>query len=235
MIYLRSGFFYLGYLTSGFLFGFLGCMICPFLSLKLRIKFLSIWPRFSNWLLYKSCDIKVIVLGAEGIPDPPFVVVSNHQGQWETFYFQYLFFPLTTLLKKELLFIPFWGWSLALLRPISIDRKNPKTALKKVLSEGEDRINGGFSVLFFPEGTRSKPKEVGKYARSGFELAKKCKVPVLPIVHNSGTCWPAHKFLKYPGNITLKIGSPFKDTSSTKVAAKGVEEWTKKEILEMQS
>lgn len=233
MIYLRSGFFYLGYLTSGFLFGFLGCMICPLLSLKLRIKFLSMWPRFSNWLLYKCCGIKVLVLGADGIPDPPFIVVSNHQGQWETFYFQYFFFPLITLLKKELLLIPFWGWSLALLNPISIDRGNRKAALRKVLKEGKDRINKGFSVLFFPEGTRSKPKEVGKYARSGFELAKICEVPVLPIAHNSGTCWPAHRFLKYPGNIILKIGLPLKDFSSTKEAAIGVEEWTRKEISEM--
>jgi len=175
----------------------------------------------------------VLVLGADGIPDPPFIVVSNHQGQWETFYFQYFFFPLITLLKKELLLIPFWGWSLALLNPISIDRGNRKAALRKVLKEGKERINKGFSVLFFPEGTRSRPKEVGKYARSGFELAKICEVPVLPRAHNSGTCWPAHRFLKYPGNIILKIGLPLKDFSSTKEAASSVEEWTRKEISEM--
>ena len=112
MLYFRSGLFYLFYVSTAFLIGLLGCIIGPFLTLDRRIKFLSLWPRFSNWLLYKTCRIKISVLGIENIPEPPFVVVSNHQGQWETFYYQYLFFPLTTLLKRELLLIPIWGWSL---------------------------------------------------------------------------------------------------------------------------
>ena len=88
-----------------------------------------------------------------------------------------------------------WGWALALLKPIAINRGNPAIALKTALNEGEARIKKGFSILNFPEGTRKDPGEVGKYARSGFELAKKMQVPVLPIVHISGDCWPAHRFL----------------------------------------
>ena len=235
MLYFRSGFFYLFYVSTAFLIGLLGCIIGPFLTLNRRIKFLSVWPRFSNWLLYKTCRIKISVLGIENIPEPPFVVVSNHQGQWETFYYQYLFFPLTTLLKRELLLIPIWGWSLWLLRPIAIDRGSPRSSLKKVLVEGGVKLQKGFVILFFPEGTRSKPDEVGKFARSGFELAKRNEVPVLPLAHNSGACWPAHKFLKYPGNIILKIGKPLKKITSTIDAARNTEEWARKEVSNMKN
>ena len=235
MLYFRSGLFYLFYVSTAFLIGLLGCIIGPFLTLNRRIKFLSVWPRFSNWLLYKTCRIKILVLGIENIPEPPFVVVSNHQGQSETFYYQYLFFPLTTLLKKELLLIPIWGWALWLLRPIAIDRGSPRSSLKKVLVEGGIKLKKGFVILFFPEGTRNKPNEVGKFARSGFELAKRNEVPVLPLAHNSGSCWPAHKFLKYPGNIILKIGKPLKKITSTIDAARNTEEWARKEVSNMKN
>ena len=173
MIYLRSLSFYILYLLSGLLAGLAGCLIGPFLNISNRIKFLSAWPRFANWALYKSCKIEVVIEGSENIPNAPFVIASNHQGQWETFFYQYFFFPMTTLLKRELLFIPVWGWALALLRPIAINRGNPTVALKTALREGEKRIKKGFSVLNFPEGTRKDPGEIGRYARSGFELAKK--------------------------------------------------------------
>ena len=220
MLYLRSLSFYILYLLSGLLAGLAGCLIGPFLNINNRIKFLSAWPRFTNWALYKSCEIEVVIEGSENIPNAPFVIASNHQGQWETFFYQYFFFPMTTLLKRELLFIPVWGWALALLRPIAINRGNPAVALKTALREGEKRIKKGFSILNFPEGTRKDPGEIGKYARSGFELAKKMQVPVLPIVHNSGDCWPAHRFLKFPGKINLTIGAPVENIESSAEADK---------------
>tara|TARA_B100001750_G_scaffold218996_1_gene205561 strand:- start:326 stop:1033 length:708 start_codon:yes stop_codon:yes gene_type:complete len=233
MVYIKSSFFYIGYIVSGFIFGLLACLFFPPFPLKLRIKFLSAWPRFTNWLLDKICGVKVKIEGKENIPKPPFVIVSNHQGQWETFYFQYLFYPLTTILKRELLFIPFWGWALALLKPISINRNNPKESLNKVLKEGKIKIEEGFLILFFPEGTRNSFNEVGKYARSAFEVAKRSGVPVLPVVHNSGKCWPAHKFLKFPGNIILKIGHPLDVGFSTKETSSLVEEWARTEVSKM--
>ena len=137
---------------------------------------------------------------------------------------------MTTLLKRELLFIPIWGWALALLRPIAINRGNPAVALKIALREGEKRIKKGFSILNFPEGTRKDPGEIGRYARSGFELAKKMQVPVLPIVHNSGDCWPAHRFLKFPGKINLTIGVPLENIESSSEAAKKMEEWARQRL-----
>jgi len=185
------------------------------------------WPKFANWFLYVTCKIRFVVHGQENIPAEPCVIVSNHQGQWETFSMQYLFHPLCTLLKRELLYIPLWGWAMSLLRPIAINRSKPKQAILQTLEEGSKRLEQGLFVLLFPEGTRVKAGMVGKYARSSFELAKRNNVKVLPICHNSGDCWPAHKFIKQPGTIKLFIGKPVKVVDSKK-SAEEVKAWTEK-------
>jgi len=229
MTYLRSFIFYIGYLGSGLLASFLACMLGPFLSLNSRLKFFSLWPRFANWFLYVTCKVKLIVEGEENIPTQPCVIVSNHQGQWETFSMQYLFHPLCTLLKRELLYIPLWGWAMSLLRPIAINRSKPKQAILQTLDEGSKRLQEGLFVLLFPEGTRVEAGKVGNYARSSFELAKRNNVKVLPICHNSGDCWPAHKFIKQPGTIKLFIGEPIEVVDSKK-SAEEVRAWTKKNL-----
>ena len=229
MAYLRSLIFYIGYLGSGLLASFLACAIGPFLSLNSRLKFFSLWPRFANWFLYVTCKVKLIVEGEENIPTQPCVIVSNHQGQWETFSMQYLFHPLCTLLKRELLYIPLWGWAMSLLRPIAINRSKPKQAILQTLDEGSERLQEGLFVLLFPEGTRVEAGKVGNYARSSFELAKRNSVKVLPICHNSGDCWPAHKFIKQPGTIRLLIGETI-EVEDSKKSAEEVRAWTKKKL-----
>tara|TARA_Y100000741_G_scaffold6714_1_gene5470 strand:+ start:361 stop:1062 length:702 start_codon:yes stop_codon:yes gene_type:complete len=229
MIYLRSFIFYIGYLGSGLLASFLACVLGPFLSLNNRLKFFSLWPKFANWFLYVTCNIKLTVEGEENIPTQPCVIVSNHQGQWETFSMQYLFHPLCTLLKRELLYIPLWGWAMSLLHPIAINRSKPKQAILQTLDEGSKRLQEGLFVLLFPEGTRIEAGKVGHYARSSFELAKRNNVKVLPICHNSGNCWPAHKFIKRPGTIKLFIGEPIEVVDSKK-SAEEVRAWTEKNL-----
>ena len=229
MIFLRSFIFYIGYLGSGLLASFLACVFGPFLSLNNRLKFFSLWPKFANWFLYVTCNIKLTVVGEEHIPNQPCVIVSNHQGQWETFSMQYLFHPLCTLLKRELLYIPLWGWAMGLLRPIAINRSKPKQAILQTLDEGSKRLQEGMFVLLFPEGTRVEAGKVGNYARSSFELAKRNNVKVLPICHNSGDCWPAHKFIKRPGTIKLFIGEPIEVVDSKK-SAEEVRAWTEKNL-----
>ena len=224
MIYTRSFIFYIGYISSGVLASLVACLIGPFLNLEKRLKLFSLWPKFANWFLHITCDIKVNIIRKENLPDEPCVIVSNHQGQWETFSMQYLFHPLCTLLKRELLYIPLWGWAMKMLKPIAIDRSKPKEAITQTLAEGSNRLSLGMYVLLFPEGTRVEAGSVGKYARSSFELAKRNGVKVLPLCHNSGSCWPAHKFVKKPGTITLKIGKPF-FVDDSKESALRTEEW----------
>jgi len=229
VIVVRSTIFYLGYLSSGIIASLLACVIGPFLGLEDRLKLFSQWPKFANWFLHISCGIKVQVIGKENLPTEPCVIVSNHQGQWETYSMQYLFHPMCTLLKKELLYIPLWGWAMKMLNPIAINRKKPKEAILQTLEEGSDRLKKGMYVLLFPEGTRVKAGRVGKYARSSFELAKRNGVMVLPLCHNSGDCWPAHKFIKKPGKITLTIGEPFY-VEDSKQSASDVKEWVEKKL-----
>ena len=229
MAYFRSFIFYIGYIGSGILASLLACMFGPFMSLNNRLKFFSLWPKFANWFLYVTCKIRLVVHGQENIPRKPCVIVSNHQGQWETFSMQYLFHPLCTLLKKELLYIPFWGWAMSLLNPIAINRSKPKEAIIQTLQEGTNRLRSGMFVLLFPEGTRVEAGKVGTYARSSFELAKRNKVQVLPICHNSGDCWPAQKFIKHSGVIKLTIGQPISVVDSKK-SAEDVRAWTEKEL-----
>ena len=205
------------------------CLVGPFIDLNQRLKLFSLWPRFANWFLHVTCNIKVEIIGKENLPKEPCVIVSNHQGQWETFSMQYLFHPLSTLLKRELLFIPLWGWAMGMLNPIAINRAKPKEAILQTLKEGSERLSKGRYVLLFPEGTRVKAGRVGKYARSSFELAKRNQVKVLPLCHNSGDCWPAHRFIKKPGTITLHIGKPFY-VEDSKQSAEDVRAWVEKNL-----
>ena len=229
MTILRSALFYIGYLSSGMLASILACLIGPFIGLDKRLKLFSLWPRFTNWFLNLTCGIKVNVIGKENLPSGPCVIVSNHQGQWETFSMQYLFHPLCTLLKRELLFIPLWGWAMKMLHPIGINRDKPKEAILQTLEEGSERLKRGMFVLLFPEGTRVKAGRVGKYARSGFELAKRNNVQLLPLCHNSGDCWPAHKFIKKSGTINLHIGKPFY-VEDSKESAEDVRQWVEEKL-----
>ena len=226
---LRSSIFYIGYISSGVLASLIACIVGPFIGLDKRLKLFAMWPRFANWFLNFTCDIEVEVIGRENLPNEPCVIVSNHQGQWETFSMQYLFHPLCTLLKKELLYIPFWGWAMKMLNPIAINRDKPKEAILQTLEEGSNRLKEGMYVLLFPEGTRVKAGRVGNYARSSFELAKRNKVKILPLCHNSGDCWPAHKFIKQPGKIKLIIGEPF-FVEDSKDSANEVKGWVEKNL-----
>ena len=116
-----------------------------------------------------------------------------------------------------------------MLNPIAINRNKPKKAILQTLEEGSDRLNKGMFVLLFPEGTRVKAGRVGKYARSSFELAKRNNVKVLPLCHNSGDCWPAHKFKKNPGVITLNIGKPFY-VEESKLSAEKTRLWVESKL-----
>ena len=229
MTILRSTIFYFGYLGSGFVASIMACLIGPFIGLEKRLKLFALWPKFTNWYLHLTCGIKVNVIGQENLPSSPCVIVSNHQGQWETFSMQYLFHPVCTLLKRELLYIPLWGWAMKMLHPIAINRGKPKEAIVQTLEEGSERLKRGLYVLLFPEGTRVKAGRVGKYARSGFELAKRNNVKILPLCHNSGDCWPAHKFIKKTGTINLYIGEPF-FVEDSKESAEEVQQWVERKL-----
>ena len=187
-------------------FGMLVGMLLPF-NVRYRV-INQAWAYQAIWLARWITGIRYELIGRENIPDRPCVILAKHQCTWETFYFSALFAPLSQVIKRELLRVPFWGWSMALLKPIAINRGNPKAALKQLASEGEDRLNDGLWVLIFPEGTRVPYGQMGKFSRGGAAMAVNAGLPVLPIAHNAGKCWPRDTWIKQPGTIQIVVGAP---------------------------
>ena len=180
-----------------------------FISTK-RLQWLgAMWIKVVLNALKFLCGVSWKVEGIENIPNTPCIVVSNHQGQWESFLLQTLFIPSTSIIKKELLLIPLFGWALRCMKPITLNRLNRVSSLKKVIKKGVIKLKNGFSIILFPEGTRISPeKGIQPFARSCGLLSVKSGFPVLPICHNSGKYWKNKKFIKSPGEVVLRIGEP---------------------------
>jgi 1-acyl-sn-glycerol-3-phosphate acyltransferase len=180
-----------------------------FISTK-RLQWLgAMWIKVVLNALKFLCGVSWKVEGIENIPSTPCIVVSNHQGQWESFFLQTLFIPSTSIIKKELLLIPLFGWALRCMKPITLNRLNRVSSLKKVIKKGVIKLKNGFSIILFPEGTRISPeKGIQPFARSCGLLSVKSGFPVLPICHNSGKYWKNKRFIKSPGKVILRIGEP---------------------------
>ncbi len=206
---IRSLLFYIFYVSFTLVFCTFAPILFGLLPFKLRSKGLTLWNRVTIFLVRVICGVQYNVTGLENVPKESCVIASKHQSAWETYFFQILFDrPLSTILKRELLRVPLFGWSLALMKPIAIDRSSPREALKQVLELGKQRIANDISVLIFPEGTRFEPGQAGKYARSAASIAEACKVPLIPVAHNAGECWSPRSLIIKPGCIDIIIDSP---------------------------
>ncbi len=201
-----------------------------------RYRIISGWAHLMLFLLRVICGVRYRVLGAEHIPKIPSIVLSKHQSAWETLAFQQIFPPQVWVLKKELLRIPFFGWGLAMTSPIAIDRSSGKAALKQIVIQGRDRLQQGFWIVIFPEGTRIAPGEKGKYGIGGAWLATHVDAPVVPVAHNAGEFWSKDAFVKLPGTITVSIGAPINSAEMEpgELNAK-VEAWIEAEMLHIGS
>ena len=173
-----------------------------------RYRIISGWSRLVVRLARAILGIRWTVEGREHLPAKPAVILAKHQSAWETLAFQEIFPPQVLVLKKELLWIPFFGWGLALMSPIAIDRANGRAALRDIARRGKERLTQGFWVVIFPEGTRVRVGEKRDYRQGGAWLAAQCGVPVVPVAHNAGRLWPRNAFLKRPGKVTVRIGPP---------------------------
>ena len=204
---IRTFFFYLLLSSSSFFWCIFCVFIAPFLPFRERYRLvIQTWCRCATWLAKVVAGIHYEVRGLENIPQQPCVILAKHQSTWETFFISALFEPLSQVVKRELLYVPFFGWAMAMLKPIAIDRSNPKAALKQLAKQGDERIKQGAWVLIFPEGTRIPPGQIGKFSRGGAALAVNAGLPVLPIAHNAGEFWPKQGWAKYPGTIQVVIG-----------------------------
>lgn len=166
------------------------------------------WVRFVMWLSEHLLGIKMRIVGRENVPPGPCVILSKHQSAWETFALQ-LIFPLTAFVyKRELNYLPFFGWGMKLMPFVAIDRGAGKAALKQVIERGKRRLAEGYSVVVFPEGTRVAPGQKREFKIGGAWLAVAAGVPAVPVAHNAGEYWPRRAFIKRPGVVTVSIGTP---------------------------
>ena len=208
------------------------CMLAAPLPYNKRYYVTSRWNVFIIWCAKVICGIRYEFKGYENFPDSPAIVLSKHQSAWETiFLLANLPRPLVFVFKKEILYIPFFGWGIALLRMIPIDRKQGKNAFRMVVAHGKRRLKDGQWIIMFPEGTRIPVGQAGKYKSGGTRLAIETGVPVVPIAVNSGECWPKNSFIKYPGKVTVSVGKPISPEGHTPDSMmEQVEQWIESEM-----
>lgn len=182
-------------------------LLCAPLPLHWRYRITIGWPRLAVWGAAVILGIRWEFKGRHNLPDGPAIILSKHQSAWET-----LFFPahmpreVCFVYKKELHYLPFFGWGLALLRMIPIDRSKGRDAFEQVVQLGQKRIDEGRWPILFPEGTRVPVGTAGRYKLGGARLAVRTNTPVIPVAHNAGELWPRRAFIKRPGRITVSIG-----------------------------
>ena len=205
MTWLRSALFALALLTLTPPYALLSLACAP-LPRMARYRIISGWSRCVVALARAILGIRWQVEGREHLPASPAVILSKHQSAWETMAFTLIFPPQVHVLKRELLWIPFFGWGLALMSPIAIDRSRGLAALRAMARRGRERLGQGFWVVVFPEGTRVEPGERRPYQLGGAWLAAASGAPVVPVAHNAGLVWPRNAFVKRAGTITVRIG-----------------------------
>jgi 1-acyl-sn-glycerol-3-phosphate acyltransferase len=208
IIVLRSIAFYIGYALATLLWGSFGALFGWLIPYRSRFRFvIGGWTRFCLWWLKVTCGINCRVRGLERLPKDPCIVLCRHESTWETLFLQTVFAPQATLIKRELLWIPFFGWAFRGLRPIAIDRGDGRKALRQLIHEGKDRLAKGIWVVLFPEGTRLQAGERGRFLPGGAALGAASGHPIILVAHNAGSFWPAHAFRKFPGTIDAVIST----------------------------
>jgi 1-acyl-sn-glycerol-3-phosphate acyltransferase len=166
------------------------------------------WADTCLWVGRVICGLDVSTEGQENIPDEPCVFLIKHTTALETYWQIAALPPSSWVLKRELLWLPVFGWSLAVMKSIAIDRTAGRSAIKQVIEKGKVRIASGLSVCIFPEGTRMPPGETRRYGVSGAALAHEAGRPIVPVAHNAGDGWPRRGMAKRPAKIRFCIGPP---------------------------
>jgi 1-acyl-sn-glycerol-3-phosphate acyltransferase len=204
---LRGSLFWIVFLPSVLVCALL-LTLSAFFPIALRVGIIKVWIVLNLGWIKLTCGLGYQVEGLENIPQEGFIIMSKHSSTWETIALQLFFRPLVWVVKRELTFIPFFGWGLKAMNAIAINRGTGRKAIRQLIEEGRQRMDEGRIVMLFPEGTRVLPGQHKPFKLGGAILAQKTGYSILPIAHNAGEFWPRHSWIKWPGTIRVVIGSP---------------------------
>ncbi len=235
-LFLRSLVFTILMTLSVIFYSFL-CILAFAFPLRYRYAMIAGFTGFILDMLRIICRVSYRVTGLENIPsNRNGIVLSKHQSTWETFYLPTIFHQAAIILKRELLWVPFFGWGLAAVEPIAINRKKKSNAMEQIIRKGKACLDAGRWIIVFPEGTRIPYGEIGKYKPGGVRLAIETGYPVIPVAHNAGRFWPKRGFIKKPGTIQMVIG-PLIETKGRQVeeVLGEVKEWIEGTIKKMEA
>ena len=205
VLVIRSALFWLAFVINTLVFASLVFFLF-FMPSLFRLKIARTWSYVNNFLLNIFCGIKFKVEGLENLNVKTAIILSKHQSTWETLALHSFTPCVHWVFKRELMYLPIFGWALALTDPIAINRGAGRAAIKQLIAEGTKKLNDGKWLVLFPEGTRTAPGQTKKYKIGGALLAEKSGYPIIPIAHNAGEFWPRHSFIKWPGTISVVIG-----------------------------
>lgn len=209
MLLLRSLVFQVYFFVSVALFALL-VVLCGPLPYHVRFGVARTWSRSMLWTGKAIVGLDYRIEGLENVPREPSVIMIKHSTVFEAYAQLVVLPPQTWVVKRELMWVPIFGWGLALLKPIAINRSAGATAVSQVIEQGKRRLAEGIWVTIFPEGTRMPPGKTRRYGISGAALATEAGCPVVPVAHNAGDFWPRRSFIKRPGLIRFCIGPPIR-------------------------
>jgi 1-acyl-sn-glycerol-3-phosphate acyltransferase len=235
MILIRSLLFFTFLIINTVIIAILGSLIAGLLPRKKRHIFDNSWSYLNLKALSFFCNLDYRITGLESLPDETFILFAKHQSAWETIALIWLIpGPKAWVLKRELFFVPFFGWIMWFFQPIAIDRKSGRKAVDQIIEQGREKLDQGINIIIFPEGTRVAPGTRKRYGVGGALLAEKTGYPVVPLAHNAGVFWRRRDLKKYPGTVDVAIG-PVIETKGLSVAeinAKA-EAWIEEKVDQM--
>ncbi len=182
-------------------------LLWPF-PFRWRCAIARAWGQSMLYVGRLVCGLDYVIEGVENIPAVPSVIMIKHSTVFETYAQLAIFPPQAWVVKRELRWVPIFGWGFAAMQPIAINRSARRTAVRQVIAQGRERLDRGIWITIFPEGTRVPPGQTKKYGVSGTALAREAQCPIVPVAHNAGDFWPRRGLKKKPGLIRFCIGPP---------------------------
>lgn len=231
----RSLLFYLGLVIVTVLWGSFATITGKFVPKLRRFNYVIVtWTGFVLWWLRFTCGISHEIEGIENLEQGPGVLLVKHQSTWDALFSQTLVSPQATVIKRTLLYIPFFGWAFWVTNPIAINRTRRVGSIRRMIRMGKERFGAGFWITMFPEGTRVEAGQIGRFQSGAAMLAIALGAPVFVVAHNGGHCWQLKRWLKTPGTIQVRISPPLptKGKTTQQVSAEA-EEWMREAMAEI--